>query len=215
MEKPILFSGEMVKAILDGRKTQTRRVMKPQPLFYTGRKYIVPDDAPKKWHDCDDIFAAGFCPYGQPDDILYVRETWADLRGMGFGNDPQTDNPWNFAYAADIKPGSDSDRIRKEYGVKWKPNIHMPREAARLFLRVKSVRVERVQDISEDDARAEGCSAGYETHGDGKFEDVTEYEWTAKEEFADLWNSIYAKRGFGWDINPWVWVVEFDCEVVE
>ena len=92
----------------------------------------------------------------------------------------------------------------------WCPSIHMPREAARLFLRVKRVSVERLQDISEADARAEGCSAGYETHGDGKFEDVTEHEWTAKEEFADIWDSIYAKRGFGWNINPWVWVVEFE-----
>ncbi|MTI82607.1 MAG: hypothetical protein FH756_01650 [Firmicutes bacterium] len=189
IEKPIIFSTEMVKAILEGRKTQTRRIMNPQPLFYTGRRYIVPDNAPKKWHDCDDIFAAGFCPYGQPGTVLWVRETWADLRGMGFG--------FPFAYKVDTPSGSEGDRCRIEFGVKWKPSIHMPRKAARLFLKVKDVRVERLQEIvSGKDVYREGCPES-EKHN--------AFNW-----FMKLWNNINAKRGYGWETSPWVWVIEFE-----
>lgn len=158
-EKPIIFSTEMVRAILDGRKTQTRRVIKPQPKYELRLK-------DSRWHEYSENPLADSqvgSPWGHEykcpwliGDILWVRETWADLRGMGFGNDPKTDKPWNFAYKADIKPGSDSDRARIDYGVKWKPSIYMPREAARLFLRVKNVRVERLQDITRMDCQAEG-----------------------------------------------------------
>lgn len=197
-EKPILFSTEMVKAILAGRKTQTRRVIKPQPH--------IDSEGMCKWRDCQ-WMADGrigfpvtaiedYAPY-QPGDVLWVRETWADLRGMGFGYDPRTDKPFNFAYRADTKPGSDGDRIRKEYGIKWKPSIHMPREAARIFLRVTDVRVERLQDISYDDCLREGMwNCG------------TEVDTLAM--FQELWQTLNAKRGFGWETNCWVWVISFE-----
>jgi len=198
-QKPILFSTEMVRAIIEGRKTQTRRVIKPQPP-----KGLKPYQGYPGVIDCR--------PY-QPGCILWVRETWADLHGMGFGNDPRTDKPFQFAYAADIIPGSDGDRIRKEYGIKWKPSIYMPRKAARLFLRAKNVRVERLQDISEEDAIAEGIHWTKEgpLHAhylDNKLD--AWLKWLAKEAFASLWNSINAKRGYGWETNPWVWVIEFE-----
>ena len=196
MDRPILFSGEMVKAILEGRKTQTRRVIKPQPeTVMDGEIDCAGNQCGYSWvlsWKGHELSPWRDCPYGNPGDVLWVRETWTDLRGMGFGNDPNTDKPWHYAYAADIKPGSD-----KEYGVKWRPSIHMPREAARLFLRVKRVRVERLQDIMPDDVLREGLwDVGTET--------------AALDAFAELWNSIYAKRGYGWNTNPWVWVVEFE-----
>lgn len=212
-EKPILFSTEMVRAILDGRKTQTRRVMKPQPPEWVNSLYgpewyspaIIDSNGDLQegkpiYGVYDDYGDFGVkCPY-QPGGVLWVRETWADLRGMGFGNDPKTDKPWNFAYKADIKPGSDSDRARIDYGVKWKPSIYMPREAARLFLLVKNVRVERLREITEEDAIAEGIRIGI---GGKPY-------FSCHDAFAALWDSINAKRGYGWDVNPWVWVIEFE-----
>lgn len=175
-ERPILFSGEMVRAILDGRKTQTRRVIKPQ-----GEPYTIEDVDVLK------------CPYGIPGDRLWVRETFADLRGMGFGH--------KWAYRADTPEGSESDRIRIGYGVRWKPSIHMPRWASRITLEITDIRVERVQDITYIDAKAEGV----------------EYEkgyTDPREAFATLWNSINAKRDYGWAMNPWVWIIEFKGEAV-
>ena len=185
MKKPIIFSTPMVKAILDGRKTQTRRVIKPQP-----QRHFEVCDMPGNFHLFDVEWGLGrIYPKYQIGDVLWVRETWADLRGMGFGNDPITDNPWNFAYKADIKEGSDSDRIRKEYGVKWKPSIHMPREAARMFLEVKDVSVERLSSISDSDVLAEG--------------------FQSKEAFFLLWNKLNYSRGFGVGTNPFVWRIKF------
>ena len=86
----------------------------------------------------------------------------------------------------------------------------MPKWAARIWLKVKDVRVERVQDISEDDARAEGCITFSDKIGDGKFDDVYEFDLTARDAFVELWDSINAKRGYGWGINPWVWAIEFE-----
>lgn len=203
--KPILFSTPMVKAILEGRKSQTRRVVKPQPEGLPMYCYAGSHKADiGKWHHGDKRYTP---PY-HGDDLLYVRETWADLRGMGFGNDPRTDKPWNFAYKADIKPGSESDRARIDFGVKWRPSIHMPKEAARLFLVVKDVRVERLQDISEEDALAEGCDQPdwprfVKIHGERK--DL----FNAKEAFEYLWDSINGKK-YLWASNPWVWVVSFE-----
>lgn len=174
--------------------------MKPQPIL---------DEGFWRWHGagwsdnikrvkpipCHSMYNRA--PY-KPGDILWVRESWADLRGMGFGDDPRTDKPWNFAYRADTKPGSDGDMVRIEYGVKWRPSIHMPKKAARLFLEVKNIRVERLQNITEEDAWAEGCDANIP---DGK---PCAVAW-----FHGLWQKLNAKRGYGWDTNPWVWVIEF------
>lgn len=215
--KPILFSGPMVRAILDGCKTQTRRVVKPQPEPVTShrdcspwigrltdRDYAITWCTPKadggiyKDRDAHSPFR---CPYGRPGDLLWVRETWADLRGMGFDTD--------FAYRANSLKGdhedADSKRCRLDFGVKWKPSIFMPRFASRLTLRITDVRVERVQDISHGDAIAEGLDTS-----------DTRLSWEVREQhalipFRRLWDSINAKRGYSWESNPWVWAIGFEA----
>lgn len=193
---PILFNTGMVQAILDGRKTETRRVMKPQPLFYTGRKYIFDDkEVPKQWEDCSDII--GTYQY-QPGDILYVRETWC--RGS---LDYQEEK---YYYRAD----------GNNFHCHWHPSIHMPRAAARIWLKVGDVRIERLQDITEKQAQMEGAVRCYEEKRpdeDGpviyQSEDGGGYHTLG---FKAVWDSTIKKPDrskFGWDANPWVWVIEF------
>lgn len=186
--RPIIFSAAMVRAILDGRKTQTRRV--------------IPDN----WWRCfdpedpdDRASALPQCPYGAPGDLLWVRETFADLRGKGFGAP--------FAYLADTtrpdgREDADSKRCRTAFGVRWSPSIHMLREASRITLRVTDVRVQRVQEITPHEALAEGVVYQHC--------DECPPDFRAVSGFRDLWNSINAARGFGWDANPWVWAVTFE-----
>jgi len=196
-ERPILFSGPMVRAILDGTKTQTRRVVKlDEPLL--GPFRLVQQDA-SGWNFYknspmrDDPWAVR-CPYGQPGDLLYVRETWHKLFEYPRGHNE------SIVYRADghgLLPGA-----------RWKPSIHMPKRLARIWLEVTDVRVERVQEITEEDAFAEGiapgyCCSGFECGCMGLPVDPP------SESFADLWDSINGERGFGWDVNPWVWVVTF------
>lgn len=194
--KPILFNTEMVRAILDGRKTVTRRIIKPQPwdtVFCNGHEFI-PDNfggcKPTGFicrkcglgvcppHCKYPVGEAFFRPYCWPDDILYVRETWAKSMA-GTYMYKATDNPIII------------DR--------WHPSIHMPKEAARLFLRVTGVRVERLQDIDDDGVVAEGLKIG--------------------DDFDVLWDSTIKPADlplYGWDANPWVWVIEFErCEKPE
>lgn len=183
-ERPILFSGPMVRAILAGRKTQTRRLVKPQPeqgIWKCGRSCLAlgnappPPDGYERW-----------CPYGLPGDRLWVRECWREL-GSGQGADGKIPTyPVPVGYAAD-----------RGYSGPWRPSIHMPRWASRLTLEVVGVRVERLHDISEADAQAEGC-APMLTHADP----------SAREQFESLWDSINGKRAT-WASNPWVWVVTF------
>jgi hypothetical protein len=214
-ERPILFSAPMVRAILNGSKTQTRRIIKPvQPrndgLWPAGRN-PVPD-----------------CPYGVPGGRLWVRETWADVNsysGPGFaykadgafvqpeydGEDFGAGPSFNY----DKYPGDYTmwytDLLNGESGHRWRASNHMPRWASRILLEITGISVERLQDISEDDAKAEGCRpvrgvdgiwAGSE--GPGKL--VTPWP-TAKEAFADIWETIYGADS--WDANPWVWVLSF------
>lgn len=206
-ERPILFSGEMVTAILEDRKTQTRRVVKPQPeVLYpfalvrqNGTGWIV-----EKWPRQEREFGnfgrveRVVCPYGQPGDRLWVRETWAC-----FGGDEYTYQKDRLAvsYRAtwDTDRATDFPRASLGYipGDRWRPSIYMPRWASRITLEITKVRVERVQDITNEDAYAEGCDfrlANTPNHANA---------------FAILWDNINAKRRFGWDENPWVWVIEF------
>jgi hypothetical protein len=206
-ERPILFSGPMVMAILDGRKTQTRRVIKPQPTIGNGEGYA--DDMIRAAADFPN-------PRYSVGDILWVRETFARShpeRGLDMG----------FYYRATVaKP---IDRLLTGL---WKPSIHMPREAARIFLRVKDVRAERLQNITTDDATGEGVPNGWpidavycpECKGDGSIEAFhpargsmeidCPYCNTAIKRFANLWDSLNAKRGYGWAGNPWVWKVSVE-----
>ena len=193
----------MVQAILDGRKTQTRRAVKPQPAGEIRRG--EPDfnhwiDT-KYWERQNQkenrgIGTRGFaCTYGQPGDRLWVRETWMDLQGTGI--EIVTGSRERYAYGADTLRGSYGDDQRKCYGLKWRPSIHMPRAASRITLEITSVRVERLQDISEADAIAEGVRNSLHLPG-GRF---------ARENFEHLWWTI---NGDGsWESNPWVWVIEF------
>lgn len=211
---PILFNTEMVQAILDGRKTVTRRVMKPQPLHYTGRRYIFADECcPKKWEDCDNIIET--YQY-QPGDTLYIRETWSFLpcvecmdEGPTCNMDPvvyddgDCESEGCFVYKA--------SHPRPER-VSWTPSIHMPREAARICLKVTDVRVERLQDIDDEGAKAEG--ANWKNGKHVGFEE--KLQCSAIERFAEIWDSTIKKddlESYGWDANPWVWVIEFErCE---
>lgn len=201
IERPILFSDAMVRAILEGRKTQTRRVLKPQPpagahspglvLFPadggSACVFDVPLNSPVYRHEC---------PYGQPGNRLWVREAFA-LHAHG-AKDP-AGHPIVFYRAQ-------GDQIMQ--GNRWRPSIHMPRWASRIILDITDIRVERVQDISENDARAEGVRemAEYSMPRNPYEPGICDDPRNA---YRILWDQINAKRGYGWDVNPWVWVVEF------
>lgn len=231
-ERPILFSGEMVRAILEGRKTQTRREIKPQPkvihALHTNASITT-----------ERIFRKGdqriHCPYGQPGDRLWVREAFTlesdeDAGNLAFkpvdgrpikhveGNDFYGSHNLIPHYkATDPEPSlcCESDTCRQcennGEGPHWKPSIHMPRWASRLTLEITNVKVERLNDISEEDALAEGCFKG---PASGRvFNSFIEMrlsgdQWrNCRDWFADLWESI---NGTGsWEKNPWVWVIEF------
>lgn len=219
-ERPILFSGAMVRSILNGSKSQTRRVVKPQPapdqqprtvIGSSGFVYVM-DNAPLlpypevrrvRWD----------CPYGQPGDRLWVRETWQGplLQEFEIDADPywhyashlhQYQNPEHCEYAADGGPKpeyTDADDVMRQG---WRPSIHMPRWASRITLEVTGVRVERLQDISEADAQAEGWTRRPEVSTDPQVHKEAARDW-----FMDLWESINGPGS--WGVNPWVWVVEF------
>lgn len=187
-EHPILFSGPMVKALLDGKKTQTRRIIKEQPpSTVRGRP----------WCSVEDMINE--CPYGHVGDRLWVRETWANV-DQGDGTSvveyrADTGNKYPGHWPEDM--GDDSECGR------WKPSIHMPRKASRITLEIVDIRVERLKQISEDDAEAEGAIIGH--YYSGSYREPKTY----KQAFSDLWNSINEKRGFSWRKNPWVWAVQF------
>lgn len=208
---PILFNTEMVRAILDGRKTCTRRLVKPQPkskLCYTfagsdsdtwgypnrtaheiwGEEFKLPNDITeeelsKRWNP----------PY-HTDDILYVRETWCGLPVNEAGH-MRGHTIYYYKADGELRP--------KGWRGTWHPSIHMPKEAARIWLKVTDVRVERLQDMTDDDAEAEGCF---------------DYTSTALG-FFDVWDSTIKKSDldrYGWNANPWVWVIKFErCEKPE
>ncbi len=210
-ERPILFNGAMVRAILAGQKVQTRRAVKWNKvasglnLRFTG---LNAQRYPKGWVlESDSRTSSEWrcqptpCPFGQPGDRLWVRETWMDLTGTGIEHrDLATGKRTRYAYGAESPKGSASDEARKDYGLRWRPSIHMPRDACRLVLEITAVRIERLQAITEADAIAEGAPAKAET---------SELRWQHyvphAQGFIDLWNST----GGDWDSNPWVWVIEF------
>ena len=201
-EKPVLFSTDMVRAILDGRKTQTRRVVKPQPSAGVRKSVFIKSGL-------EDGHGREIKTSYQPGDILYVRETWAmlnlDYHPINVGN---PDYPVIYVYKADHETGNDGpDRI------KWRPSIHMPREAARIFLKVIDVRVERLQDVTPEDIAAEGLPSFIIPPGHEHYKNVCGENWLGFDWYIKLWNNIYAKRGYGWKVNPWVWVIEFERKI--
>lgn len=202
-EKSIVLYEHEIKAILDGSLTQLRRPIAPQPMlcgvsatnvaasygsdvdvdWWTWKNNTYGEDA-----GCEDLETA--CPYGVPGDSLWVRETWYNDAVFGKSS---------LYYRAD---GEFADQLPRydpindpamAAEIKWRPSIHMPRWASRITLEVTNVRVERVQEISEEDIRAEGVQSNS----------------SDMPGFVTLWDSVYGKRGLGWDANPWVFVVEF------
>lgn len=207
-ERPILFSGPMVRAIMEGRKTATRRVVKPQPPADAeavgANSYEGPEgpawfwwkgnrDERKFWPPTTGGANSIHCPFGQPGDRLWVRETWA-ISGH------YKDGP-RYEYRAWPADGE----AERSVGGRWKASIHMPRSASRITLEITRVRVERVQDITEADAIEEGVGPGYVPNASGSTSCVGH-----RPMFARLWNEINAPRGHGWASNPWLWVIDFE-----
>ena len=221
--KPIKFNTEMVQAILEGRKTQTRRVVKPlynKDYSRKARMSIFSDI--KKINNAwagvafdgmpfinDDIAQ----PKYQVGDILWVRETWQYAYDLD-EYDQWIEGTGRYVYRADdANPFNcwiDGETGELKDTMPWRPSIHMPFEAARIFLKVTGVGVERLQEITEENAKAEGCINFKDKVSDGKFDNVTAFDLTARDAFRELWDSIYLKRGYGWNTNPWVWVYEFE-----
>jgi hypothetical protein len=182
MEKPIIFSAPMVRAILAGRKTQTRRVIKN---ILPAVQRIEPN-GPNSWAMFGNNNGWTIeCPYGIPGNHLWVRESW------GWITNPDTNEPITI-YAADW-PNDDFPVLKR-------PSIHMPRWASRLTLEITAVRVERLHAIGEDDAQAEGIAERTR---------LPSHEPMYAMTFAKLWDEINAKRGYPWVSNPFVWVIEF------
>jgi len=222
-ERPILFNDEMVRAIQEGRKTQTRRIAKNierAPNFRAGwkafRKYsAVSIDTPAP-------MLGRYCPVGVPGERLWVRETWSDVNLQGapgiayradddirdlmeepsfhdedgaFNYDDERVKPYHFAvWSEDLLSGSEG---------RWRPSIHMPRWASRITLEITDIRVERLQAISDKDARAEGVDCVHEAESAG----VPVEEVRPRSAFRALWDRINGEDA--WDANPWVWVIEF------
>jgi hypothetical protein len=214
-ERPIIFSAPMVRAILAGTKTQTRRVVKLKPWQQIEER---DDGAPWPWMYDDDRAGDHWlpCPYGQPGDRLWVREAWAPGDWLVFGS--AKDDPETVLYRADQAALHwDGEAMRTPMdtyafpwdAVRWKPSIHMPRWASRITLELTSVRVERLQDITEADAIAEGVTPKWEPGCSGRLmEAIGGFSFRpAASAYADLWESLHGPGS--WDANPWVWVVEF------
>ncbi len=218
--KPILFNTEMVRANLDGRKSCTRRLVKPQPdEKHTYPLGFVTDSTEKRDIGC---FGFGIDEYGgsvqyaKPPyhigDILYVRETWQYLYELD-GNEQVIEDTGKYYYAAtDTIPFNtyvDKNGVEHDHAP-WRPSIHMPKEAARIWLKVTNVRVERLQGITAEGIRNEGISSMAVHAGDMEI---------ALKEWENLWNSTIKKSdldSYGWEANPWVWVIEFErCEKPE
>lgn len=236
-ERPILFSGEMVRAILAGRKTQTRRVVTPQPPADADEVFVCLDAQPlahsnpgvwARRHSTDAdspdgrLLYLGKNPYGWPGDRLWVRETWFcdDVRlTIPTEQEAAEFSLRDFTYyladgtCCEQIPECACDEVGK---TKWRPSIHMPRWASRLTLEITGVRVERLRDISAADAQAEGIEPRPEHAGLWRRYGSGCPWWTgnAIKSFCGLWNSINGNRsGCDWQSNPFVWVIEFRrCE---
>ena len=227
--KPILFNAEMVRAILDGRKSCTRRLVKPQPdEKHTYPLGFVTDSTEKKEVGC---FGFGIGEYGgsiqyakpqyHTDDVLYIRETWTEECGKYYYRadydsdylDPCETLSGGYPASCRNHPGCDGC-MATSTRIHWHPSIHMPKEAARIWLKVTGVRMERLQEITEVGIQKEGVEVDPKECA-GKFDFISELFLL----FQRLWNSTIKKSDidrYGWDANPWVWVIEFErCEKQE
>lgn len=214
-ERGMIFNGEMVRAILDGRKTQTRRIIKKQPESSEfGLRYIAESSLAKEvgmyfWSQSD---ACGVksrsnpfaCPYGKPGDRIWARETWADAGGSA---------PDLKLYRANYPEHVPShyENVPPVDEIRWTPSIHMPRWASRILLEITDVRVERLNDISEEDAMREGIDADRLAESQDNYDCIADHNMTGRPTatgaFKYLWESIYGEES--WNANPWVWVISF------
>lgn len=221
-ERPIIFSAPMVRAILAGAKTQTRRVVKGAPADWAPVQPQVYSPTVIDRHGDEQpgraVYGAGNadgecwirCPYGQPGGRLWLREAFAIVPRTAYAHSAgvqqtlRPDDPYNHD-AAIYREGW----TRSRGGFRWRPSIHMPRWASRITLEITSVRVERLQDISEADAAAEGVTPKWEPGFSGRLmEALGGFSFRpAASAYADLWESLHGHGS--WDANPWVWVVEF------
>lgn len=204
-ERGMIFNSEMVRAILSGQKTQARRIVKnvtsdncmtlTKPIKTRDGVYTHVMDAPKH----------GLCPHGNVGDRIWVRETWqgplVDFKHSDdlLRNAEKYEKPENCVYEADGVPAPEFYDADDNLRCCWRPSIHMPRWASRILLEITNVHVERLNDISEEDAKAEGVSPSTHT--------ITPPEAVYRVGFGELWRSIYGDEN--WEKNPWVWVIEF------
>ena len=218
--KPILFNTDMVRATLDGRKMVTRRLIKVPPHY--PHFYKIHDNTDGRITGTKNELFAGFYNNEQifyingekhidavyykapckPGDILYVRETWHKYtKRVGTGERCHMAD--FYGYKASIANSEDAEE-------RWKPSIHMPKEAARIWLKVTDIRVERLQDITEEQAKSEGFEPIMSTKGSSFY---TSWQGPSVENFKYFWNSTIKKKDlplYGWNANPWVWVIEFE-----
>ena len=210
-ERPIIFSSEMVRAILNNRKSQTRRIIKPQPID------ILPMKVPNEWVTLDTINPHHGkiikCPYGIPGDILWVRETWCPVDDTEYDGEKWVDYSATPRYAEPgvSHPAGWENSPDDDLGaLHWRPSVFMPRWASRITLEIINVCAERVQDISEEDAKAEGIDVLKVNVPDPESGfNVGDPLESYRDVFAWYWNKLNAKRGFGWDNNPFVWCISF------
>jgi hypothetical protein len=228
-EKPILFNSEMVKAILDGRKTQTRRVIKPEPV----RVLHEDEGGHIEYKGIQMDFESDlvhYCPYGVVGDRLWVREKWAyaDFNNeiVIYWADGEDEILRQHPFLRDMGPG----------WLTWKPSIHMKKEHCRIWLEITGIKVERVQEISEEDAITEGLTEYFWDEHAAKIPHIAKEinkgkRWwehviikrcrkgsvwdCPRKAFRELWDDINAKRGYGWKVNSLVWVIEFRKESYE
>lgn len=225
-ERPILFNTSMVKAVLARQKTQTRRIVKNHSRL---SQDISKVDL-RKWVNEHPDYIRSFCPYGKPGDILWVRESWMQYYVDGPPPEKYDADGWGvYVYKADDPPAS--EKLLEH----WRPSIHLPKSGSRIWLRIKDVRIERLQEISEADAKAEGIDWYIDFESDQEYfycyplkekgkcrtisgqavldgsyisDQVFNIKQPAKFSYQTLWEHI---NGFGsWEDNPWVWVVEFE-----
>ncbi|MXS94422.1 ASCH domain-containing protein [Serratia marcescens] len=217
-ERPVIFNGEMVRAILDGRKTQTRRALNWKRQPYTE---IAERDDGSLWPWAEDGERGGdiwfSCPFGEVGDRLWVRETWQgplvdeehldDYRA----NADKFQTPEFCEYAADGGARPEFCDLDDNARQGWRPSIHMPRWASRITLEITAVRVERLNDISEEDAEAEGIDMEALYDSQDCYDCIADHNMTGRPTvtgaFKYLWESIYGVDS--WNANPWVWVIEF------
>ncbi|MHC7034821.1 hypothetical protein ACYAWO_21020 [Klebsiella pneumoniae] len=216
-ERGMIFNGEMVRAILDGRKTQTRRIMKPQPEPCPHGGHWWPSNVFKTMLHVEEEMQNGkggwgglvgdACPFGDVGDRIWVRETFCPVDDTQYGGEKWVDYRATPKFEASHPAGWDSAHNDAE-ALKWRPSIHMPRWASRILLEITDVRVERLNAISEEDARAEGIiDGGCLNCGEPEPCGCANPEPDATDAFAYLWQSIYGQES--WNANPWVWVIEF------